>query len=96
MSSVTESREHSALDVRASTLRGDLGCGGASHAEDGAADRTVRRSTRRGDQRAVIARLNQLSSWKSPPRFPMGALPPNPAEGFVRVDLSTLSQFDHT
>jgi hypothetical protein len=34
-----------------------------------------------------------LSFWKSPPRFPMGALPPNPAEGFVRVDLSTLSQF---
>jgi hypothetical protein len=23
----------------------------------------------------------------------MGALPPNPAEGFVRVDSSTLSQF---
>ena len=28
----------------------------------------------------------ELSFWKSPPRFPMGALPPNPAEGFVRVD----------
>ncbi len=33
-----------------------------------------------------------LRFWKSPPRFPMGALPPNPAEGFVRVDVSTLSQ----
>jgi hypothetical protein len=37
--------------------------------------------------------LLTLSFWKSPPRFPMGALPPNPAEGFVRVDSSTLSQF---
>jgi hypothetical protein len=37
-------------------------------------------------------RPRQTQFWKSPPRFPMGALPPNPAEGFVRVDLSTLSQ----
>jgi hypothetical protein len=42
--------------------------------------------------RMGVSAPTELSFWKSPPRFPMGALPPNPAEGFVRVDLSTLSQ----
>jgi hypothetical protein len=89
------------VEIRSALRRGRSlgereGGGAPSHSVSGNRLRDFRwglcPQTPQRDSFASIYRRS-LSFWKSPPRFPMGALPPNPAEGFVRVDLSTLSQF---